>query len=53
VLADGLGAEAGGGGTNDGVKSNAECWEQGQAYIRKIFQGRSHLFDAGDVPEYP
>jgi len=41
------------GGTSDGVKSNAEHWEKSQAYIRKIFQGRSHLFDAENAPEYP
>ena len=40
------------GGTSDDVKK-ANQWDQSKAYIRKIFQGRSHLFDTEDAPEFP
>ncbi len=39
-------------GTSDDVKKSSQ-WDLSEAYIRKIFQGRSHLFDIEDGPEYP
>jgi soluble lytic murein transglycosylase-like protein len=40
-------------GTSDGVKMKTGRWEEGKTYLRRIFQGRSHLFDRADAPEYP
>jgi soluble lytic murein transglycosylase-like protein len=38
---------------NDTEKIYPTRWEEGKTYLRKIFQGRSHLFDTENAPEYP
>ena len=38
---------------NDIEKNYPARWEQGKTYLRRIFQGRSHLFDTEDAPEFP
>ena len=38
---------------NDIEKNYPARWEQGKTYLWRIFQGRSHLFDTEDAPEFP